>query len=402
MIACGDSHVLSRSNVLAGLLGAMVIIFSRCGLADIIITPELYSRFIVDDNVKLATNGKKNANSIEIAPQFKVHHRTEKTEMYLKAIFKMKRFDRNKRLNSNGQKANFYGNHRFEKNIFQWNVELDNSSILSTEREATGLIETTEQRRRWQLQPQWSKQLSERTQMSVLYGWLQTDYQGRESKRLLDYTFQEIGSSLSYILSEKQKINGLLYASRYRVDESQLTTRAMGLSMGLDRRMSEKSELALSAGTRLYENVQTFNRSFRRIKLSEQSYALIFKVGWKMSLYRGQLATVYMRSLIPSGVGSMMQEDQLSLSAKYQLKEKNRFTFAFKVLRQERLNDIDNDRFLFSMSAAYIYQVKKNLLTSIGYQLTGQRFQSVTKFGISNRLVIDIKYTWGALKLDYF
>ncbi len=109
-----------------------------------------------------------------------------------------------------------------------------------------------------------------------------------------------------------------------------------------------------------------------------------------------------MRSLMPSGVGSMMQEDQLNLSVKYQIKEKNKLTLALKVLRQEQLTDVDNDRFLFSMSTTYLYQMKKNLLTSIGYQLTGQRFQSVTKFGISNRFVIDIKYTWDALRLDYF
>jgi len=392
----------SKSYVLAGLFGVTMIVCVRDGLADIIIVPELNSKLVIDDNIKLATNGKKNATSIEISPQLNVHHQVERAEMHLRTALRVRRFDHDKTLNSNEQEAAFHGNYRFERSLFQWNMELDNRNTLSSEREATGLIETAKQRRRWQLQPQWSKQLSERAQMNVRYSWLGTDYQGNASKGLLDYTFHEIASHLSYAHTGKQKMHGLFYASDYRAEQSQLTTRTVGISLGLDRLTSEKSKLALSGGVRFYKNVQTLNRSTQQVKLSEQSHALVLKIAWEINLYQGQVATSYVRSLTPSGAGSMMQEDQLTLFTKYQLKERNKLTFALNLLRQEKLTDTDNERFLFSMDTAYRYQMKKNLLTSVGYKFTAQHYQPVTKTAFSNRIVVDIKYTWDRLRLDYF
>jgi len=377
-------------------------LFAHCGLADIIVVPELHSTLIADDNVKLETTGGRHATSIEISPRLDVHHQTERAELHLRAAVTARRFDHDKTLDSNDQKADFYGDYRFEKSIFQWNVGLDNRNTLSSEREETGLIETAGQRRKWQLQPQWSKQLSERTQMSVQYSWFDIDYRGSASKGLLDYTFQEIASRLSYRFSEKQKMHGLFHVSNYRVEVSQLTTRMVGLSIGLDQFMSEKSELSLSGGVRIYENKQTLKRSIQCVKLSEQSHALILKIAWKMSLHQGQLATAYIRSLTPSGTGSMMQEDQLNLFAKYQLKERNRLAFSLKVLRQGKLANTDNDRFLSYMDTAYKYQLKKNVLTSLGYRFTAQYYQHATKTAFSNQAVISVEYTWDRVKLDYF
>lgn len=216
------------------------------------------------------------------------------------------RYDSAEPLDSNDQFVDATWVRRGELGRWRVDANWSRDTTLTSELEITGLVQTRKRRMAYYVAPSYTYALSPRNTLGWNLAYSSAEYENALFTGLVDYTFINGGLSWGYSWSEQTVISVAALASRMEAEKINNTLDSTGVQIQMDTNITERWGATLSGGFRHSESNRRgaggssdgwlANASMNR----KDEYGL-----WRVGLSR---------TVDPSGIGTLVQRDQLSLA----------------------------------------------------------------------------------------
>lgn len=183
------------------------------------VEPSVSLREEYNDNIRFTTSPHSGVWQTSLSPSVKLSSKTEVSEISGLAQINFNRFAGDQGLNQNDQLYSLITSLQSERNTWAMNAAYKQDSTSESERIATGVVQVRTQRSATSLNPSWTRTLTERSLFRLDYSYQDVKY--AEHISLNDYTYQQVGGTLQYQLSERDQVS---LSANYSITDYSPTT----------------------------------------------------------------------------------------------------------------------------------------------------------------------------------
>lgn len=262
-------------------------------------------------------------------------------------------------------------------------------TALANDIDATGLVEVGVRRERSGIAPALALDLSPRSDLKLGLGYDRVTYaRGTALGSTVDYDYAS--ASLTYIreIGQDTGIGATVSANRLAAQEIDNQASHQGVQVDYSASLSERMYAAATLG------YQRSRFEQRQTQGKEKSGAM---AGFRL-IREGEYASTniaFTRSVEPSGTGTLMQSDNLSLSLDYELSPV--LTSSVTLLQSDRADlqglDPGSDRVLQQVSLGLSRRLAENWSLSVRCRHTRQRYDQNDVEADGNTLTLSLSYT---------
>ena len=274
-----------------------------------------------------------------------------------------------------------------ERHQIATSATVADESTLTSELTETGILSSDTHRRLDQLGVSGSRVLAEHRSLTWQLAYAQVSYYGPETA-VLDilsgYRYPTATLGESFILSDRTTLSASAFVGELLSRVPGNDTREGGAQLGLNWRVSERTTLALTGGANASSVAGT------------RSNGTIAGLTLGHTTARGNIAFSFSRGLAPLGIGQLVEQDRLSLSASRTLTERVSGELSLVGTREDSVAQVAQLHRYASASAALTWRPAETW--SVRTELVGTTSQSTYYGNVSARgLRGAVSLTWTPL-----
>ena len=255
-----------------------------------------------DSNRGLRPSGVQGSEQAVLSADLRLQRSVEDLQLMLEPHFDVRRYS--DKVWQPGDDRNLLASLTWtgERTQLVATASVANQSTLTTELLETGLVDTNTRRRTYQGAFQWSWARTERHQSFVSLNYMDVNYSGPLDARLLLPGYKYPSGSLGerFFVSEKLTLTVSAFGDALLSQESRASSREVGGQVELTYSPSEKTSLDISIG------------ESRRVVAGTGGYGTVGALSITHNFARSTASLSYSRSLVPYGIGFLVERQQLT------------------------------------------------------------------------------------------
>jgi hypothetical protein len=279
-------------------LGSCVLGAGGVRAAEWSITP-LYSSSVDYDSNRILQAEGKSSGATTLAVDLRLKRALEDLTFIVEPHYALRRFTDSSLGNGDDRSVSVGMNWIRERSTLNLTASYFDQSTLVTEVLETGIVSGDTHRRLVQAGAGWNWSQTERRALIVQVNYLDVDYHGRSSSQLAGYRYPSgsIGEQLTF--SERGSLTLSAFGSRLESGtQGNSSSLEEGLQVGMTYLWSEQTSIDASLG------------KSRRVLTGQSSTGTDASIALDHSLSFGKLSFSYKRSLVPYGVGFLVEQQQ--------------------------------------------------------------------------------------------
>ncbi len=362
-----------------------------------------------NDNIFLTNKPHDAVSSIIIIPAISGIVKEEYWQADLTAKIKSYSYS-DPDLDSNDQFFNLTGRYNAERNIFSLNVNHDFVSSLRSTSTDFGIVGRRVNRKKQSITPQYTRLLTERLALTLLYTYSDVDYLEAENTGFTPYVSETGSASLVYNLSEKDKLTLSAYAVDYKSINDLVTYQLFMSRLGITHEFLEtlSTDFLIGVSRRNSTNLTTSSFDFfgQPITVTQETdfsdRGLVLNAGIVKRLERGKIEGRLSRDNTTNSYGGLDQTDRFKLRYDERLSMLWRYDIS---ARYEDITSISSgtratDRNILFFESKAFYSISKNWDAIASYRYVKRKFKSSggsSKAPYSNRIYLGLTYNFPSL-----
>ncbi len=380
------------------------------------IEPSVSSRANLTDNVNLLPGAHENVFNWSLSPAATFARRTEATELAGIASFGINRYPGNPDLDSDDATLSLRSAYHDERATYGLSASFVRDSTMASELATTGIVLTRQQRNLVSLAPSWNYALTQRSSVFAQYQYDQAKYQSGVG--LTDYANQQASGGYQYLLSEQTAATVSANYSRYKAADGSILTDSYGIDVGLTHARTENLSFNLAFGVRRSDTTVTrtdFRCEFGNLALcfffgiplqpvtassNTSDNGLTFKAGADYRWERSTASLALSRDINPSGTGTVVQTDRISITANHQFSEKLSGSAYGAYLISRYIGDLGADTEFSSLSSSLAWRLDEWWTLGTGYSFAYQKVKGAPESASSNTIFMSISYNWPKISIS--
>jgi len=179
-----------------------------CEAAEWTVEPSALFSLVYNDNVNLTTQPHNSVNSNVISPRLDLGMRTQAWQLTGSAEASRIRYSGEIGQDRDDNAFRLSTTYRSERNIWQLDANSTRDSPVADEQTSsdTGAVQTPKIRETHGFSPSWTRMLTERTRLQLMYQLNDTSYVNGESVGLYDYRYSTASTTVSNQLSKLSQV----------------------------------------------------------------------------------------------------------------------------------------------------------------------------------------------------
>lgn len=399
---------LSRPRPLLALACCLVTlgIPKISGASEWVANPSIRLGLESNDNITLATERAKTVSGTgaTLTTNLDLGARQESWDMWGGLRLTSRRYADRDDLDTDNRTANLRYQLWTERNIWALKGSYTDESILnSTTIDPDVGNQTT--RITTNINPAWSRSLSETTQLRVDYQYFDAQYKNDLSRSLLDYRQQALNLTISDQLTKRTGVYAILGHSNFEVTspESQIetsytsTSRTNTAQFGISHDFTETLKGSLSGGPRKTISEARICNFFclARVTESDTNHGSVFKGSLESRSELTRTTIGLSRSIDPSGSGGEVQTSNLSLTIDRQITpERLSVRFVADGYKFEALGTTSSsiDRNYYRLEPGLRWRWTPEIALDASYRYAQQRYldANVTEVATANAIFVTL------------
>jgi hypothetical protein len=263
------------------------------------ITPSYSSSVDYDSNRRLVAEGKGSGASV-LAVDLKFKRALEDVEFSLEPRYAWRRFTDASLGNGDDRTVNAGINWVGERSTLNLTASYWDQSTLVTELLETGLVSGDTHRRQGQAGANWSWNQTERRALIAQLSYSDVNYYGQNASLLPGYRYPSGSLGERFFFSERGSVTLGAFGSMLESDTPGNSSHEVGIQAEVIYVFSEKTRLDTSIG------------ESSRVLSGGSSHGTNASVSLNHSLFLGSICLGYTRSLVPYGIGFLVERQQLT------------------------------------------------------------------------------------------
>lgn len=363
-----------------------------------------------NDNITLTTAPHKSVSGVNMSANLDLGARQESWDIWGGVRLTSRRFADRDDLDTDNRTANLRYQLRTERNFWAFKGTYTDESILNQTTIDPDIGNQTT-RITTNINPSWSRSLTETTQLRIDYQYFDTEYENGVSIGLLDYQQQGVNLTVSDQFTPRTSVYAILGYSNFEVTspESQITTSYTNTSQtntaqfGISYDFTETLKGSLSGGPR---KTVSEARVFRlcgffclvRVTEPDTSHGSVFKGSLESRFELTRTTIGLSRSIDPSGSGGQIETSNLSLTIDRQLTpERLSVRFVADGYKFEALGTTSGsiDRNYYRLEPSLRWRWTPEVTLDATYRYARQRYlnTSVTEVASANAVFVTFSVT---------
>jgi len=404
--------------VCAGLLIVQSFAAHRSDAAEWTFEPSVALRSEFNDNIQLTAAPHKTVWGEILSADLQFGGHTERLDVTGGLRVNANQYSGESGLNTVDYLVTLRSNYRTERDLLGLNVDSTRDSTLVSELFETGVVQARRQRNRLNVNPSWTRLLTETTAIVASYGYTSVDYADTAGTSLIDYSEQTASVGLRSGLSERDVLTVAAYYDRFETDPKSFDANSYGIQAGYDHAFSETLRGSLVIGMR-----ETRSRTFANALVCEGTilfgfcfgdvttvtsvassnstgYTLVASLDKKFetAMLSGRLS----REINPSGVGALVQTDRLGVAWRKQWSP----TFSASVdasVYQSRyvgnVNPASNSRY-YRIEPRVSWRITDWWTLTGGYSYSRVKYENTSVAASANVIYAVLSYAWPKLTVS--
>lgn len=271
---------------------------------------------------------------------------------------------------------------------------------------------------------------SETSMLNFSIGLTDVSFDETSNENYLDYTYDKLQLSYTWLFSENQRIGLTGVYSEYDSPERNFSYDQTVLSLNYGYAINETSNISMSVGSReldsLAEDVTVaceFGGTEYPIGLypsgecpttplvftpvlndiTQKNDGTVVNLAYSNQYQRSSFRLDMSRSVIPSSFGSAQEEKRAGLSANYALTERLKTDIKFQVAETRTLNEGSSisDRDRMQLTANLVYKLSGDINLGLLYNYVEQTLIETEQDSASNSWIINLYMGWPRLATTY-
>lgn len=305
-----------------------------------------------------------------------------------------------------GKRFSLSGRYGAERNIFSLNLGYDLTSNLSSLSEDFGTVARRINRKNQSITPGYTRLLTERLVFSLSYTKTKVDFEYAENTNLMPYNLETGSSSLSYDLTEEDKLTFSLQVTDYQSENNQVTYQTFVSQLGLAHKFSEtwSTDLSIGVSRQKSTNIIDFfgQTGVRQQEIDVKNRGLVMNATVEKRLELGSLNTSLSRSDSSNSFGGLNQVDSFKLDYETKFSSLWHYSIGTRFDRIESItsNASISDRDYLYFNTAVSYNISLNWSTNISYSYAQRKLKgdlSSNDEPHSNRVFMGLTYNFPTL-----
>ncbi len=309
-----------------------------------------------------------------------------------------------------GKRFALSGRYGAERNIFSLALGYDLTSNLSSLSEDFGTVTRRINRVTQSVTPGYTRLLTERLVFSLSYTMTEVDFEDADNTNLTPYKLETGSSSLSYDLTEKDKLTFSLQVTDYQSENNQVTYQTFVSQLGLGHKFSEtwSTDLSIGVSRQTSTNLETVfidffgQTGFRQQEVDVKNRGLVMNAAVEKRFELGSLNASLSRSDSSNSFGGLNQVDSFKLDYETKFASLWHYSIGTRFDRIESItsNASISDRDFLYFVTAVSYNISSNWNADVSYtyaqrQLNGDLNSNDKNH--SNRVFMGLTYNFPAL-----
>ena len=390
---------------------AVLSIPIACQAAEWTVEPSALFGFVYNDNVNLTTQPHSSVNSNVITPRLDLGVHTQAWQITGSAEASRRRYSVESGQDRDDNAFRLSSAYQSNRNVWQLNASSTRDSPIADEQTSsdTGAVQTPKIRETHGFSPSWTRMLTERTRLQLMYQLNDTSYVNGQSVGLYDYRYRTASATLSNQLSTLSQVfvTGGYSAFHTPVTGNESTTRSF--QVGITQNFSESTQGTLAAGARRTETLIQGGEPFYKFSFNESGELVLAEIGVTSdrrlqetsSVFSGSLSKKYeltsinisfSRSLAPSGSGSEIEQDSFDFRLNRTMTPRlNAYINLNSVIVRDDQGNISNNNrpyYHADLGANWAWTRELSLNMSYGYSRVKREFEDKAAIANSARLTL--------------
>ena len=390
---------------------AVLSIPIACQAAEWTVEPSALFGFVYNDNVNLTTQPHSSVNSNVITPRLDLGVHTQAWQITGSAEASRRRYSGESGQDRDDNAFRLSSAYQSNRNVWQLNASSTRDSPIADEQTSsdTGAVQTPKIRETHGFSPSWTRMLTERTRLQLMYQLNDTSYVNGQSVGLYDYRYRTASATVSNKLSENSQVfvTGGYSSFHTPVTGNDSTTRSF--QVGITQNFSESTQGTLAAGARRTETLIQGGEPFYKFSFNESGELVLAEIGVTSdrrlqetsSVFSGSLSKKYeltsinisfSRSLAPSGSGSEIEQDSFDFRLNRTMTPRlNAYINLNSVIVRDDQGNISNNNrpyYHADLGANWAWTRELSLNMSYGYSRVKREFEDKAAIANSARLTL--------------
>lgn len=394
----------------AACLSATLSFPLACMAVEWTVEPSAVFSLVYNDNVNLTTQPHNSVNGNVITPRLDLGMRTQAWQITGSAQASRIRYSGESEQDRDDNAFGLSSVYRSERNIWQLDANSTRDSPVADEQPSsdTAAVQTPKIRETHGFSPSWTRLLTERTRLQLMYQLNDTSYVNGQSVGLYDYRYRTASATLSNQLSDRSQVfvTGAYSSFHTPVTGNDSTTRSF--QVGITQNFSESTQGTLAAGARRTETLTQggypvytrFSTPFGDV-LIQTGVTSDARIEDTSSVFSGSLEKKYeltsinvsfSRALAPSGSGSEVEQDSFDFRLNRIMTPRLNAYINLNsvVVRDDQGNISNNNRPYYhaELGANWAWTQELSLNMSYGYSRVKREFEDKAAIANSARLTL--------------
>ena len=396
----------------AACLSATLSVSLVCGAAEWTVEPSAVFSLIYNDNSSLTTQPHNSANGNIITPGLNLGMRTQAWQITGSANASRLRYSGQSGQDRDDNALRLSSAYQSERNTWQLGADSTRDSPIADKKTSsdTGAVQTQKVRETHGFSPSWTRKMTERTKLQLMYQLNDTSYVNGQSVGLYDYRYRTASATVSNQLSEQNQIfvTGGYSSFHTPVTGNESTTRSF--QVGITQIFSESMQGTLQAGARRTETLTQGGRPvytrFSTIfgdfliqtgvtqNARQQETSSVFSGSLEKKYEITRLSMILSRSFVPSGSGSEVEQDSFAFGLNRTITPRLSAYINLNsvIVRDDQGNISNNSRPYYhaESGANWAWTQELSLNMSYGYSRVKREFED--KAAIANSAYLTLIY----------
>ena len=271
----------------------------------------------------------------------------------------------------------------------------DEEKLADTENIDEGLVQVEVRRNRLDLDPSWSKNLTERMTLRLGYSLRDVYYSAAEGTSLYDYQRHSLDVALMRQVTERDRLGITAQYSEYRAPEVNSEAGTFSLMASMDHAFSETLRSIMAVGMQ--------NTSSMSGALENEATGYTFDVGITKKINQStNYRLALKRDVQPSGAGQVIQSDRFNIHFSSKITSKLTFLLSGKFFRNKSLeaSATNVDRRYYSIEPGLRRLLTRKWSVDGYYRYRYQKYDNVAASAQSNAVFLGVSYTWPLIRVS--
>lgn len=395
-------------------LSATLSIPLVCGAAEWTVEPSAVFSLVYNDNISLTTQPHNSVNGNIISPKLDLGMHTRAWHITGSAGASRHRYSGGSGQGRDDNALSLSSAYLTERNTWQLNASSTRDSPISDEKTSsdTGAVQTQTVRETHGFSPSWTRKMTERTKLQLMYQLNDTSYVNGQSVGLYDYRYRTTSATVSNQLSEQNQIFVTGGYSSFHTPATGNDSTTRSFQVGTTHIFSESMQGTLQAGVRRTETlIQGGNPVYTHFLaiINGQLTDVLVQTGVTSdarsqetsSVLSGSLEKKYeltsinmslSRSFVPSGSGSEVEQDSFDFRLNRIMTPRlNAYINLNSVIVRDDQGNISNNNrpyYHAELGANWAWTQELSLNMSYGYSRVKREFEDKAAIANSARLTL--------------